>query len=100
MVTDPITGESKTKKKLGGAYPGQRRPNQGQYAPADVEFGKDGKATVHFKAVGGGNALQLVQQNGVPTQPTATANGGGPEFIQGTLSYYVFVILLACGRFC
>jgi hypothetical protein len=81
VVTDHKTGQTKTKKKLGGAYPGQRRPQHAPYVPPASEFGKDGTAVAHFVAHGGGNALVLVQSDGThspqPGKPAA-------EFIQGT----------------
>jgi hypothetical protein len=55
-----MTGQEKTRKKLGGAYPGQRRPPNQPYLPPASEFGKDGQAVAHFVAFGGGNALTLV----------------------------------------
>jgi hypothetical protein len=78
-VQDPHTGKEKKKKKLGGASPGQRRPEHAPYVPPQSQF-QDGKATVHFVATGGGNALTLVQQDG-SHQPQI----GKPqtEFIQG-----------------
>ena len=48
-VVDPATGQEKKKKKLGGAYPGQRRPQHRPHMPNESQFGPDGKATVHFK---------------------------------------------------
>jgi hypothetical protein len=89
VVTDPHTGQTKTKKKLGGAYPGQRRPKKDTYVPDDSQFGKDGKAMVHFKAYGGGNALTLVKQDGTNQPASGTA---GPQYIQGS---YIIV----CYRF-
>lgn len=80
MITDPHTGQTKTKKKLGGAYPGQRRPNKGPHVPDDSQFGKDGKAVLHFKAYGGGNALTLVKQDGTSQPATGMA---APQYIQG-----------------
>jgi hypothetical protein len=81
VVTDPKTGEAKTKKKLGGAYPGQRRPQHAPYVPPASDFGKDGTATAHFIAHGGGNALVLVQNDG-----THSPQAGKPqsEYVQGT----------------
>lgn len=73
-------GNVKTKKKLGGAYPGQRRPNHQPYAPPASDFGKDGQATVHFVAYGGGNALTLVKKDG-SSQPQSGA--AEAQFIQG-----------------
>lgn len=77
---DPGTGQQKTKKKLGGAYPGQRRPQNAPYVPPANDFGKDGTATAHFIAYGGGNALTLVKQDG-SHQPEA--GKPQPEYIQG-----------------
>jgi hypothetical protein len=82
-----VTGQEKTRKKLGGAYPGQRRPQHQPYIPPATEFGKDGQATAHFVAHGGGNALTLVRQDG-SHKPEI---GGKPqsEFIQGTFTRLV-----------
>lgn len=87
MTTDPITGQQKTKKKLGGAYPGQRRPQHAPHAP-DASAFQNGQATVHFKAYGGGNALTLVQQDG----SSAPASGGGGVPV-ATPAQYVQVTL-------
>jgi hypothetical protein len=74
------------KKTLGGAYPGQRRPQHATYTPAASEFGPDGKAVVHFVAYGGGNALTLVQQDGSSKpQGGGTSASGQAQFIQGKL---------------
>jgi hypothetical protein len=80
VVTD-MNGNQKTKKKLGGAYPGQRRPQHQQYVPPASDFGKDGQATAHFVAYGGGNALVLVKKDG-SLQPES--GGDKPQYIQGT----------------
>jgi hypothetical protein len=83
----------KEKKKLGGSYPGQRRPQHAPYKPGDNDFDKTGQAVVHFKAYGGGNALTLVKQDG-SAQPQSGGpefgkpNGGGSQYVQGTLSSY------------
>jgi hypothetical protein len=79
MVTDPITGQQKKKKKLGGAYPGQRPPQHDQYTPSNFE---GGKATAHFVQYGGGNALVLVDG---PTSSAAQPQQGSarPVFISG-----------------
>eukprot|EP00978_Attheya_sp_CCMP212_P002536 scaffold5152_cov60-Attheya_sp.AAC.2 len=59
VVTDPITGQHNTKKKLGGAYPGQRPPHHDQYTPSTSNF-EGGQATAHFVQYEGGNALVIV----------------------------------------
>jgi hypothetical protein len=82
-VTDPHSGQTKIKKKLGGAYPGQRRPNHGQFTPDATQFDSNGQAVVHFKAYGGGNALTLVQQDGSNQPVTGTAT---PEYIEGSFA--------------
>jgi hypothetical protein len=83
---DPVTGE--TKKKLGGNYPGNRRPQQAPYVPPQTEFHKvDGdtaQATAHFVAYGGGNALVLVDQANAP--PQLATGAPQKEYIQGKLS--------------
>jgi hypothetical protein len=83
VKTNPHTGQVETKKKLGGAYPGQRRPHHNPYVPDASQFGSNGQATVHFKAYGGGTALTLVQQDGsnAPVSGAAT-----PQYVQGTFS--------------
>jgi hypothetical protein len=79
VYTDPRTGQKKVTKRLGGAYPG-RTSHSSPYIPPASAFGKDGQATAHFIAHGGGNALTLVQSDG----STAPEVGGTqPEFIQG-----------------
>jgi hypothetical protein len=80
VYTDPRTGHKKVTKRLGGAYPGQKTSHSSPYIPPASAFGKDGQATAHFIAHGGGNALTLVQSDG----STAPEVGGTqPEFIQG-----------------
>lgn len=81
VITDPVTGEVKKKKKNGGAYPGQRGQQHAAYQPPASAF-QNGKATVHFVSYGGGNALTLMQPDG-STKPQR----GGPEFqfVQVTL---------------
>lgn len=69
------------KKKLGGAYPGQRRPQQQPYAPSASEFDKNGQAVAHFKAYGGGNALTLVKNDGTNNPQSGKAEA---QFIEGT----------------
>jgi hypothetical protein len=76
-----MTGQEKTRKKLGGAYPGQRRPPNQPYLPPASEFGKDGQAVAHFVAFGGGNALTLVKQDGSHKPEAGKAQS---EYIQGT----------------
>lgn len=87
VVNDPITGEGKKKKKLGGAYPAQRRPQKNPYVPDESEFNKvDGTtstATAHFVACGGGNALVLMNK---PNRPPPDAVGAEKkEYISVTL---------------
>ena len=81
VVTDPVTGEVKKKKKLGGAYPGQMGQQHAPYQPPASAF-QNGLATAHFVSYGGGNALTLMQPDG-STKP----QHGGPEtqFIKVTL---------------
>lgn len=83
VVTDPITGQEKIKKKLGGAYPGQRPPQHSQYAPSDFN---NGQATAHFIQYGGGNALVL----GDGPNPTSVQPQHGQAEVQ-----YVSVTLPA-----
>jgi hypothetical protein len=78
-VTDPHTGKQKTKHKLGGAHPGNRRKPQQAYAPNASEFNSQGQATAHFVNYGGGNALVLQQQG--PGQPVVGQKQ--PQYIQG-----------------
>jgi hypothetical protein len=89
VVTDPHSGQTKIKKKLGGAYPGQRRPNHGQYTPDASQFGSDGQAVVHFKAYGGGNALTLVKQDG-SNQPVSGL--AAPQYIEGLYTFLFFFL--------
>jgi hypothetical protein len=85
IVTDPHTGQKKTKTKLGGAYPGNRRQANKPYTPPASQF-TNGQATAHFVNYGGGNALVLKQDNGL-AQPQVGASpvGKQPEYIQVTL---------------
>jgi hypothetical protein len=82
---DPVTGEKK--KKLGGAYPGNRRPQQAPYAPPQSDFqkvdGNTAQATAHFVSYGKGNALVLVDHANAP--PQLATGVPQKEFIQGTL---------------
>jgi hypothetical protein len=78
-----VTGETKNKHKLGGSYPGNRRPVQQQYAPAASEF-HNGQATAHFVNYGGGNALVL-QQNGIAQPQAGQPIGKQPTYIQGRI---------------
>ena len=84
VYTDPNTGAAKHKHKMGGSYPGNRRPQEQQYTPTASQF-QNGQAVAHFVNYGGGNALVL-QQNGIAQpqagQPLATQ----PTYIQGRLS--------------
>jgi hypothetical protein len=77
VFTDPMTGQEKTRKKLGGAYPGQRRPPNQPYLPP-----------AHFVAYGGGNALTLVKQDGSHQPEAGKAQS---EYIQGTLRLVMFM---------
>jgi hypothetical protein len=83
IVTDPKTGVTSTKTKLGGAYPGQRRPQHQSYVPPASDFGPDGKATVHFIAHGGGNALTLVRKDGTYQPQAGASQGGVSQHIEG-----------------
>jgi hypothetical protein len=82
VTTDPYTGQKKVKKRLGGAYPGQKIPQHGPYVPPASAFGKDGQATAHFVTHGGGNALTLVQCDG-STAPQVGGSVSPPQMIQG-----------------
>lgn len=70
----------KEKKKLGGAYPGNRRPQQAPYQPPQSEF-QNGQATAHFVAYGGGNALVKVDQANSP--PQLASGDPAKEYISG-----------------
>jgi hypothetical protein len=82
-----VTGKTTEKKRLGGAYPGQRRPHHNPYTPTESQFDKlTGQAVVHFKAYGGGNALTLVQQDGTAQPQSGVGSGGsGTQYVQVTL---------------
>lgn len=84
VVTDPRTGEKKTKHKLGGAYPGNRRQGNKPYTPPASAF-SNGQATAHFVNYGGGNALVLKQDNGVAQPQVGAMPLKQPEYIQVTL---------------
>jgi hypothetical protein len=79
VVTDPHTGQQKTKHKMGGSYPGNRRTPNKAYTPNASEFNSQGQATAHFINYGGGNALVL-QQGGM-AQPVVGKKK--PSFVQG-----------------
>jgi hypothetical protein len=83
---DPVTGEKK--KKLGGAYPGNRRPQQAPYAPPQSDFqkvdGNTAQATAHFVSYGKGNALVLVDHANAP--PQLATGVPQKEYIQGMSS--------------
>jgi hypothetical protein len=85
VQVDTHTG--KPKKKLGGDYPGNRRPQQAPYAPPQSDFqkvdGNTSQATAHFVAYGGGNALVLVDDANSP--PQAASGGPAKEYISVTL---------------
>lgn len=68
------------KKRLGGAYPGQKIPQHSPYVPPASAFGKDGTGTAHFVAHGGGNALTLVQSDGNTAPQVGKYQ---PDYIQG-----------------
>lgn len=75
VVVNPITGEKKTKKRLGGAYPGQRPPQHAPYTPSN--------GIARFVSYGGGNALTLIQEN-VSTAPEIGGKAR-EEYIKVTL---------------
>lgn len=81
--TNYITGETKTKHKMGGSYPGNRRAVNSPYTPPASQF-SNGKATSHFVSYGGGNALVL-KQGGVAQPQIGAAIAKPPEYIQVTL---------------
>jgi hypothetical protein len=78
--TDPHTGQETKRKRLGGAYPGQRRPQHAPYQPPGAAFGNGDQATAHFVSYGGGNALVLQNSNG-PSRPEQGIPG--KDYIQG-----------------
>lgn len=80
---DPVTGQTKTKNKLGGSYPGNRRTANTPYSPPASQF-SNGQATSHFVSYGGGNALVL-QQGGMAQPQIGATAAGQPEYIQVTL---------------
>mmetsp|Transcript_19000 Transcript_19000/g.47201 ORF Transcript_19000/g.47201 Transcript_19000/m.47201 type:complete len:229 (-) Transcript_19000:206-892(-) len=81
--TNYITGEKKTKHKMGGSYPGNRRAANSPYSPPGSQF-SNGKATSHFVSYGGGNALVL-KQGGMAQPQVGAALAKPPEYIQVTL---------------
>lgn len=81
--TNYITGETKTKHKMGGSYPGNRRKANAPYAPPASQF-SGGQATTHFVSYGGGNALVL-KQGGMEQPQMGAAAAKPPEYIQVTL---------------
>lgn len=85
----------KEKKKLGGAYPGNRRPQQAPYAPPQSQFqkvdGNTSQATAHFVAYGGGNALVLVDDANSP--PQVASGSPAKEYISGKSRFLSVVIL-------
>lgn len=93
VVTHPITGEQKTKKKLGGAYPGQRPPTHAPYTPPASDFGKIGAgvstATTHFIQYGGGNALVLGTSPNVTPQ-VGPSSASKPLYVSVTLPEGVY----------
>ncbi|KAL3916270.1 MAG: hypothetical protein SGILL_005250, partial [Bacillariaceae sp.] len=84
VVTDPVTGKTKTKNKLGGAYPGNRRQGNKPYQPPASAF-SNGQATAHFVNYGGGNALVLKQDSGVAQPQMGATPVNPPQYIQVTL---------------
>jgi hypothetical protein len=89
IVTDPRTGEKKTKNKLGGAYPGNRRQGNNPYTPPASQF-SNGQATAHFVNYGGGNALVLKQDNGMAQPQVGAIPVKQAEYIQVTLPSGVY----------
>eukprot|EP00569_Conticribra_weissflogii_P006896 CAMPEP_0171329278 /NCGR_PEP_ID=MMETSP0878-20121228/1174_1 /TAXON_ID=67004 /ORGANISM="Thalassiosira weissflogii, Strain CCMP1336" /LENGTH=203 /DNA_ID=CAMNT_0011829241 /DNA_START=58 /DNA_END=669 /DNA_ORIENTATION=+ len=87
-VTDPVTGQVKQKKKLGGAPPGNRRVAQPVYQPADNEYKQidstTAVATAHFVTCPGGNALKLIGKPNRAEEQTASG-GKKAKYIQVTL---------------
>jgi hypothetical protein len=81
--TDYVTGETKTKHKMGGSYPGNRRQGNKPYAPPASQF-SNGQATSHFVSYGGGNALVL-KQGGMAKPQMGASAAKQPEYIQVTL---------------
>ncbi|KAL7574046.1 hypothetical protein ACA910_015624 [Epithemia clementina (nom. ined.)] len=73
-VVDPATGKEVQKRKLGGNYPGNRRPQHAPYQPPASAFDGTGTAKAHFVAYGGGNALTLVRTNGITTTTATPSN--------------------------
>lgn len=86
--TNPVTGQTKTKHKMGGSYPGNRRQANNPYTPPASEF-SNGQATSHFVSYGGGNALVL-KQGGMPKPQIGAAVAKQPEYIQVTLPQGVY----------
>eukprot|EP00541_Cyclophora_tenuis_P012936 CAMPEP_0116555460 /NCGR_PEP_ID=MMETSP0397-20121206/8161_1 /TAXON_ID=216820 /ORGANISM="Cyclophora tenuis, Strain ECT3854" /LENGTH=198 /DNA_ID=CAMNT_0004080737 /DNA_START=114 /DNA_END=710 /DNA_ORIENTATION=+ len=85
IVTDPVTGQVREKKKLGGSYPGNRPPQHAPYTPPAGDF-HNGQATAHFISYGGGNALTLSTNNNHTHNNTYNDNTTNkPQFIQVTL---------------
>mmetsp|Transcript_17944 Transcript_17944/g.33250 ORF Transcript_17944/g.33250 Transcript_17944/m.33250 type:complete len:218 (+) Transcript_17944:35-688(+) len=89
VVTDPVTGQKKTKTKLGGAYPGNRRQANKPYTPSASQF-SNGQATAHFVSYGGGNALVLKQNDGTAQPQVGATPVKQPEYIQVTLPAGVY----------
>jgi len=83
VSTDYVTGETKTKHKMGGSYPGNRRQANKPYAPPASQF-SNGQATSHFVSYGGGNALVL-KQGGIAQPQMGASVAKQPEYIQVTL---------------
>jgi len=86
-TTNAVTGQTNTKHKMGGAFPGNRRPVNKPYTPPASQF-SNGQATSHFVSYGGGNALVLKQGSGDTAQPQTgamVATAKPPEYISITL---------------
>lgn len=83
ISTNYVTGETKTKHKMGGSYPGNRRQAHKPYTPPASQF-SNGQATSHFVSYGGGNALVL-KQGGMAQPQIGAAAAKQPEYIQVTL---------------
>lgn len=81
--TDYVTGKTKTKHKMGGSYPGNRRQANKPYTPPASQF-SNGQATSHFVNYGGGNALVL-KQGGLAQPQIGAMAAKQPEYIQVTL---------------
>lgn len=79
--SDPNSGKQTKKKRLGGAYPGQRPPQHQPYTPTEGAFAGGNTATAHFVSYGGGNALVLARPDGSAIPPAQGEKQ--KEYIQG-----------------